>query len=78
MTNSLIVFTQECCPKCSEAKEKLEKVGLSYKEINVDTMEGRAEFALHISRTNTTPAFYFNGEEYSRVEDVIKASGRRL
>ncbi|HHT9121077.1 MAG TPA: glutaredoxin family protein [Candidatus Hypogeohydataceae bacterium YC41] len=74
MNNELIVFTQECCPKCVEAKKKLGKAGLSYKEINVDTVEGRAEFALHISRSATTPAFYFKGEEYSRVEDVIKAS----
>lgn len=74
MNDDLIIFTQECCPKCVEAKKQLEKVGLPYKEINVDTVEGRAEFAFHISRTNTTPAFYFQGQEYARVEDVIKAS----
>jgi glutaredoxin len=76
MTNDLIIFTQDCCPKCVEAKNLLEKAGLSYKEVNVDTVEGRAEFALHISRSNSTPAFYFKGEEYSRVEDIIRASAK--
>lgn len=76
MNNELIVFTQECCPKCVEAKKKLETAGLSYKEINIDTVEGRAEFAMHISRSNTTPAFCLGGEEYARVEDVIKASAK--
>ncbi len=74
MTTDLIVFTQQCCPKCVEAKKKLENVGLSYKEIDVDTVDGRAEFAFYISKINATPAFYFQGEEYSSVEDVIKAS----
>ncbi|MEK7822100.1 MAG: glutaredoxin [Planctomycetota bacterium] len=73
MNAELLVFTQECCPKCVEAKKKLEQAGLPYKEINIDTVEGRAEFALHISKVNTTPAFYADWQEYSRVEDVINA-----
>jgi len=38
MNAELLVFTQECCPKCVEAKKKLEQAGLPYKEINIDTV----------------------------------------
>lgn len=70
-TDELLVFTQETCPKCDEAKKKLSGAGLKYKEIRVDTVEGRAEFAMHISKTNATPAFFYNGAEYDKVEDIL-------
>lgn len=76
-TGELLVFTQETCPRCDEAKKKLKAAGMEYKEIRVDTIEGRAEFALHISSINTTPAFYYNGAEYRKVEDVLKQRGKQ-
>lgn len=75
-TGELLVFTQDCCPKCDDAKKKLKDAGIKYKEININTIEGRAEFALHISSINTTPAFYYNGAEYGKVEDVLNRRGR--
>lgn len=75
-TGELLVFTQDSCPKCDDAKKKLKDAGIAYKEVNIDTVEGRAEFALHISGINTTPAFYYNGAEYGRVEDVLNQQGK--
>lgn len=72
MTPETIVFTQDCCPRCIEAKKRLEAAGIKYTEISVDTVEGRAEFALNVSKANTTPAFLFNGVEYSSVEDILR------
>ncbi|MFQ5862764.1 MAG: glutaredoxin family protein [Candidatus Brocadiales bacterium] len=74
-TDELLVFTQETCPKCDEAKKKLSDAGLKYREICIDTVEGRADFALHISKTTTTPAFLYNGVEYDKVEDVLSQQG---
>lgn len=72
----LLVFTQDSCPNCDSAKKKLKDAGVEYKEINVDTVEGMAEFALHISSITTTPAFYYDGGEYSKVEDVLGQYGK--
>lgn len=77
MTSETIIFTQDCCPKCVEAKKKLTQAGIKYTEINVDTVDGRAEFAMNISKTNTTPAFLFRGVEYSKVEDILEVTGKR-
>ncbi len=75
-TDELLVFTQETCPKCEEAKKKLNDIGLKYREIRVDTVEGRAEFALHISKTNATPAFFYKGVEYDKLEDILSQQGQ--
>ncbi len=75
-TEELLVFTQDTCPKCDEAKKKLKEAGLEYKEIRIDSVEGRAEFALQISSISTTPAFLYKGAEYDKVEDILSQRGR--
>ncbi|MCB7128600.1 MAG: glutaredoxin [Candidatus Brocadiales bacterium] len=75
-TGELLVFTQETCPNCDAAKKKLKDAGLEYKEICIDTVDGRAEFALQISGITTTPAFLYDGREYNKVEDILSQHGK--
>ncbi|MGR3295368.1 MAG: glutaredoxin domain-containing protein [Candidatus Bathyanammoxibius sp.] len=75
-SNDLLVFTQETCPNCDKAKKKLKDAGVGFKEINIETVDGRAEFALHISSITTTPAFYYDGTEYDDVDAVLAQQGK--
>ena len=71
----ILMFTQENCPKCEDAKKKLKVAGVEYKEIDVDTAEGMAEYALHINSTTVTPAFCCEGKEYDDVDKLLEVLG---
>lgn len=71
MAFEVTVFTQDNCPKCIEAKRKLEEVEIEYKEIDVGSVDGRVEFLMHVSRQSATPAFLLDGAEVDSVDEII-------
>lgn len=71
MTFEVTIFTQDNCPKCVEAKRKFKEVKIEYKEVNVDSVDGRVEFLMRVSRQGATPAFLLDGEEVDSVEEII-------
>lgn len=73
MAFEVMVFTQNNCPKCIEAKRKLKEAEIEYEGIDIGSIDGRVEFLMRISRQNTTPAFLLNGVEVDSVEEIIKS-----
>jgi len=59
----LKVFSTGTCPICDKTKLLLNKWGITYEEVRVDTdMEGRREFSEKTNGARTVPQITINGE----------------
>ena len=68
----LLVYSAPWCPDCRTAKRFLEKHGISYKEIDIETTPGAADEVIRQTGKRAIPQFVLNGEW------VALPSGTRL
>ena len=54
----ILIYTAHLCPYCVMAKRLLDKKGVSYTEINVDTQTGLREEMMRKTKRRTVPQIY--------------------
>ena len=54
----ILIYTTAICPYCMMAKRLLDKKGLPYTEINVDTKPGLREEMMRKANRRTVPQIY--------------------
>jgi len=59
---NLLVYSAPWCPDCLVAKRFLDKHGISYKEVNIETTPGAAEEVIRRTGRRAIPQFVLNGE----------------
>ena len=61
MTNNIIVYSSNFCHYCVQAKKLLERLNLSYKEINIQNFpEKREEMLSKSNGKRTVPQIFVN------------------
>jgi len=57
----LLVYSARWCPDCYTAKRFLEKHGISYKEVDIESTPGAAEEVIRQTGKRGIPQFVLNG-----------------
>jgi glutaredoxin len=57
----LLVYSARWCPDCHTAKRFLEKHGISYKEVDIESTPGAAEEVIRQTGKRGIPQFVLNG-----------------
>jgi mycoredoxin len=58
----LIVYSSFWCPDCREAKRFLDKHGIPYREIDIETTPGAADEVVRQTGKRSIPQFVIDGE----------------
>jgi len=58
----VLVYSAPWCPDCRTAKRFLEKHGIPYREINIQTTPGAADEVIRRTGKRAIPQFVINGE----------------
>lgn len=53
-TGTITMFTTNWCGYCSRLKSQLDRVGVAYREINVEEVEGTSELVMSLNGGNRT------------------------
>jgi len=53
-TGTITMFTTTWCGYCSRLKSQLDKVGIAYREVNVEEVEGTSELVMSLNGGNRT------------------------
>ena len=69
----IVLFTQETCPKCPQAKELLKEKGVSYEEYNLDDLDGLTEWAEIGQGIKGTPLLVVGEKAFLGPEEIKKA-----
>ena len=56
--SKILIYSANLCPYCTMAKKLLERRGLSYDEINVDSKPGLREEMMAKTKRRTVPQIY--------------------
>jgi glutaredoxin len=84
----LLVYSARWCPDCVTAKRFLEKHGIAYKEVDIETTPGAAEEVVRQTGKRAIPQFVLNGEWvqpyrpgcgflYEEMSQLLGISGRQ-
>ncbi len=58
MTATILIYTGNRCPYCTMAKKLLDKKGVTYTEINVDSRPALREEMMQKTKRRTVPQIY--------------------
>ena len=73
MSNNIIVYSSNFCNYCVQAKKLLEKLNLSYNEINIQNFpEKRDEMLLKSNGKRTVPQIFFKNLHIGGFEELKK------
>ncbi|XP_068755580.1 uncharacterized protein [Montipora capricornis] len=78
MKGRVIIFSITGCPFCMRAKDKMQKLGLEYIDINLDTYPERRGEAKQRSGRNTVPQIFFNNKHIGGFDDFDKLTESEL
>ena len=59
---NILVYSAPWCPDCRIAKRFLEKHGIPYTEVNIESTPGAAEEVIRRTGKRAIPQFVINGE----------------
>ena len=65
------VYSTGQCPYCVMAKQLLERKGVNYKEIRVDSDPVKRQEMVQKSRQRTVPQIFINGESVGGYTDLL-------
>ena len=65
------VYSTGQCPYCVMAKQLLERKGVKYKEIRVDSDPIKRQEMMQKSRQRTVPQIFINGESVGGYTDLL-------
>ena len=66
----ILIYTTNICPYCVMAKRLLDKKGVSYTEINVDTQTGLREEMMRKTKRRTVPQIYIGDLHVGGFDDL--------
>jgi glutaredoxin 3 len=66
----ILIYTTNICPYCIMAKRLLDKKGVSYTEINVDTQTGLREEMMRKTKRRTVPQIYIGDLHVGGFDDL--------
>lgn len=72
MKGRVIIFSITGCPFCMRAKDKMQKLGIDYIDINLDNYPERRAEAKERSGRNTVPQIFFNNRHIGGFDDFDK------
>ena len=72
MKGRVIIFSITGCPFCMRAKDKMQKLGIEYMDVNLDTYPERRGEAKKRSGRNTVPQIFFNNKHIGGFDDFDK------
>ena len=73
MSNNIIVYSSNFCNYCVQAKKLLEKLNLSYNEINIQNFpEKRDEMLLKSNGKRTVPQIFVNDHHVGGFDELNK------
>ena len=72
MKGRVIIFSITGCPFCMRAKDKMQKLGIDYIDINLDNYPERRAEAKQRSGRNTVPQIFFNNRHIGGFDDFDK------
>jgi len=78
MKGRVIIFSITGCPFCMRAKDKMQKLGLDYIDINLDNFPERRAEAKERSGRNTVPQIFFNNRHIGGFDDFDKLTETEL
>ena len=66
----ILIYTTAICPYCVMAKRLLDKKGVTYKEINVDSAHGLREELMQKTKRRTVPQIYIGDFHVGGFDDL--------
>ena len=76
MSNNIIVYSSDSCYYCAQAKKLLDKLNLSYEEINIQSFpEKRDEMLSRSNGKRTVPQIFVNDQHvggFDELNNLIK------
>jgi glutaredoxin 3 len=66
----ILIYTTNICPYCLMAKRLLDKKGVSYTEINVDSQLGSREEMMRKTKRRTVPQIYIGDVHVGGFDDL--------
>jgi glutaredoxin 3 len=66
----ILIYTTKVCPYCMMAKRLLDRKGLSYIEINVETQPGLREEVMRRTRRRTVPQIFIGDLHIGGFDDL--------
>lgn len=70
MKNKIIIYSSTHCPYCVRAKALLNKKGLEFTEILVDSNDALREEMIEKSQRRTVPQIFINGQHIGGCDDL--------
>lgn len=72
------VFTANLCPYCTMAEKLLERKGLQYQEINVDSQPGLRQELMNKTKRRTVPQIFVGDVHVGGFDDLyaLEQSGK--
>lgn len=67
---TIIIYTANLCPYCTMAKRLLDKKGVSYDEINVDSEPGLRQEMMLKTKRRTVPQIYIGDFHVGGFDDL--------
>ncbi|MFW5451712.1 MAG: glutaredoxin 3 [Methylophagaceae bacterium] len=65
------IYSSSHCPYCVMAKQLLERKGIEYSEIRVDTNPAKRQEMMEKSRQRTVPQIFINNEAIGGYTDLV-------
>lgn len=68
----VIIYTSANCPYCANAKALLDRKGVQYEEIRIDTEPTRLQEMIERSGRRTVPQIFINHQAIGGFDDIAK------
>ena len=68
---NVVIYTTEYCSYCVTAKKLLEKKGVQYTEIRIDTDPAEREIMITKSNRYTVPQIFINDKHVGGCDDLL-------
>jgi glutaredoxin 3 len=72
MMPEVLIYTTNICPYCVMAKRLLDKKGVKYTEINVDSKPGLREEMMQRTKRRTVPQIYIGDFHVGGCDDLYE------
>ncbi|WP_031433144.1 glutaredoxin 3 [Methylomarinum vadi] len=77
MKPEILIYTANICPYCTMAKRLLEKKGVAYSEINVDSQPGLRQEMMQKTKRRTVPQIFIDDFHVGGFDDLYALDQRK-
>ncbi len=75
--SNILIYTSNLCPYCTMAKRLLEKKGVAYSELNVDSTPGLRQEMMQKTKRRTVPQIYIGDFHVGGFDDLYALEQRQ-